>query len=134
MTPSELIILGRNDIRSDKFAAAAISYIYKAFGDIIRSKEIWPFSNKVNLGWQNSKGTEQDCLDAMDFLIRALEKYELEIEKETNQTNLSGDDFIKKLRYMLNNISKEIKIVNNTSDNINTTSNNVENEIDKLSE
>ena len=133
MTPSELIILGRNNIRSDKFAAAAISYIYKAFGDIVRSKEIWPFSNKVNLGWQNSKGTEQDCLDAMNFLVRALEKYEKEIEEETSKDTLSGDDFIKKLRYLLNNISKEIKIVNNTSDNINATSNNVENEIDKLS-
>jgi len=133
MTPTELIILERNDIRSDKFAAAAISYIYKAFGDIIRSKEIWPFSNKVNLGWQNSKGTEQDCLDAMNFLTRALEKYELELEEETNKTNLSGDDFIKKLRYLLNNISNEVKIANETSDNINATSNNVEEEINKLS-
>lgn len=132
MTANEVLVLNNDKIRSDKFAAAAISYIYKAFGDIIRSKEIWPFSNKVNLGWQNSKGTEQDCLDAMNFLVRALEKYEKEIEEETSKDTLSGDDFIKKLRYMLDNISKEIKIVNNTSDNINATSNNVENEIDKL--
>ena len=133
MTSNEILVLNNDKIRSDKFAAAAISYIYKAFGDIIRSKEIWPFSNKLNLGWQNSKGTEQDCLDAMNFLVRALEKYELELEEETNKTNLSGDDFIKKLRYLLNNISNEVKIANETSDNINATSNNVETEINKLS-
>lgn len=133
MTANEILVLNNDKIRSDKFAAAAISYIYKAFGDIIRSKEIWPFSNKVNLGWQNSKGTEQDCLDAMNFLVRALEKYELELEKETNKTNLSGDDFIKKLRYLLNNISNEVKIANETSENINATTDNVEEEINKLS-
>lgn len=133
MTSNEILVLNNDNIRSDKFAAAAISYIYKAFGDIIRSKEIWPFSNKVNLGWQNSKGTEQDCLNAMNFLIRALEKYELELKEETNKTNLSGDDFIKKLRYLLNNISNEVKIANETSDNINATSNNIEEEINKLS-
>ena len=45
MTPTELIILGRNDIRSDKFGAAAISYIYKAFGNFVASKECqYPYS------------------------------------------------------------------------------------------
>ena len=40
--------LNNENIKADRFAMAAISYIFKAFGDNIRSKEYLPCGDKVD--------------------------------------------------------------------------------------
>ena len=133
MTANELLALDNENIRSDKYAAAAISYIYKAFGDVIRSKEIWPFSNKLNLGWQNSNGTVQDCADAMQYLLKALDRYETEIaDTNINKITLSNDNFIKNLKKFVNKIDEDTEDSNQISDAIAAISSNVEHEINKI--
>ena len=60
-------IIENNNIHSDRYAMAAISCIFKAFGDPIRSKEFWPWGDKVQCPWTITKGTEKDIDDAEDY-------------------------------------------------------------------
>ncbi len=62
-------IIENENIRSDRYAMAAISFIFKAFGDSIRSKEYWPWGKDVQCEWTPSKGTSYDITQA-DLLLR----------------------------------------------------------------
>ena len=73
MTINEII--ENENIRSDRYAMAAISFIFKAFGDSIRSKEYWPWGKDVQCEWTPSKGTSYDITQADLLLRRAKNKF-----------------------------------------------------------
>ena len=73
MTINEII--ENENIRSDRYAMAAISYIFKAFGDSIRSKEYWPWGKDVQCEWTPSKGTSNDITQAELLLKRTKNKF-----------------------------------------------------------
>ena len=73
MTINEII--ENENIRSDRYAMAAISYIFKAFGDTNRSKEYWPWGRDVQCEWTPSKGTSNDITQAEQLLKRAKNKF-----------------------------------------------------------
>lgn len=138
MTNIESSILNNSKISSDKYGLAAVSYIYKAFGNFVRSKELWPFSEKLNQEWEESKGCEYDCVFAISLLLRALEKYREEIGKssqdsdstETDDTEnneeqkskyvLEDNNFVKLARFILKFAETNIDIINETSDAVNS--------------
>ena len=68
-------IIENENIRSDRYAMAAISFIFKAFGDSIRSKEYWPGGKDVQCEWTPSKGTSYDITQADLLLRRAKNKF-----------------------------------------------------------
>ena len=68
-------IIENENIRSDRYAMAAISFIFKAFGDSIRSKEYWPWGKDVQCKWTPSKGTSYDITQADLLLRRAKNKF-----------------------------------------------------------
>ena len=73
MTINEII--ENENIRSDRYAMAAISYIFKAFGDNNRSREYWPWGRDVQCEWTPSKGTSNDITQAELLLKRAKNKF-----------------------------------------------------------
>lgn len=73
MTINEII--ENENIRSDRYAMAAISYIFKAFGDSNRSREYWPWGKDVQCEWTSSKGTSSDITQAELLLKRAKNKF-----------------------------------------------------------
>lgn len=68
-------IIENENIRSDRYAMAAISFIFKAFGDSTRSKEYWPWGKDVQCEWTPSKGTSYDITQADLLLRRAKNKF-----------------------------------------------------------
>lgn len=56
-------MLANDNILADRFGMAAISYIFKAFGDDVRSKEYWPWSEKSNCMWPGVRGIDPDNKD-----------------------------------------------------------------------
>ena len=68
-------IIENENIRSDRYEMAAISFIFKAFGDSIRSKEYWPWGKDVQCEWTPSKGTSYDITQADLLLRRAKNKF-----------------------------------------------------------
>ena len=68
-------IIENENIRSDRYAMAAISFIFKAFGDSIRSKEYWPWGKDVQCEWTPSQGTSYDITQADLLLRRAKNKF-----------------------------------------------------------
>jgi len=120
-------ILEHKQIRSDRYAMAAISCIYKAFGDPIRSKECWPWGRDVQCEWLPSIGLQQDIMQAVQLLDRALERYEEEQEQISNNTyakindnNTMGDldKQIKSLKRRLNKATLNLGKFNKTSNSI----------------
>lgn len=73
MTINEII--ENENICSDRYAMAAISYIFKAFGDSNRSREYWPWGRDVQCEWTPSKGTSNDITQAELLLKRAKNKF-----------------------------------------------------------
>lgn len=126
------------NIKADRFALAAISYIFKAFGDNIRSKEYWPWGINVNFSWDNGKdqitddmfkdtnasswqtiGNKSDLTRAMLCLRQAQqrsEKEETEIIKANNYRS------IRDLQKRLNRISLRNRGINSSIENVNKTS------------
>jgi hypothetical protein len=104
---------------------AAISTIYKAFGDNVRSKEMWPWSERVGNDWQweKSKGTINDLRDAVDLIEYAVLRYELEMDAE-NQTHDIEDTyaFVKSLKRRINRVKNSINTAENITDAVNKTS------------
>lgn len=88
MTINEII--ENENIRSDRYAMAAISYIFKAFGDSTRSKEYWPWGKDVQCEWIPSKGTSDDIKQAELLLKRAKTKY----GEEEGKYSLISDKFV----------------------------------------
>lgn len=139
MTVDEIML--NENIRSDRYAMAAISFIFNAFGDPIRSKEYWPWGEKVQCAWRPTKGTDIDISYAKLLLERARIKYEEEIsENEENykiNTNIVMDDLrknIKQLQNRLNRVKINVKNIvsatselNNINDNTQKTVNDITN-------
>lgn len=126
------------NIKADRFALAAISYIFKAFGDNIRSKEFWPWGINVNFSWDNGKdqitddmfndtnasswqtiGNKSDLTRAMLCLRQAQQRSEKE---ETNIIKTNNYRNVRDLQKRLNRISLRNKGIISTTNNINKTS------------
>ena len=136
MTLNEII--EHEKIRSDRYALAAISHIYKAFGDPIRSKECWPWGRDVQCEWYPSQGTNKDITEAELLLERARIKFEEETSSTNEYANLTGnetmkDDFskeIKKLRKRLNKLTNNLSSINKSNTEINNISEDIDSKID----
>ena len=83
-------IIENENIRSDRYAMAAISFIFKAFGDSIRSKEYWPWGKDVQCEWTPSKGTSYDITQADLLLRRAKNKF----YEETGEYRSISDKYV----------------------------------------
>ena len=125
MTLTEII--EHENIRSDRYAMAAISHIYKAFGDSNRSKEYWPWGKDVQCEWYPSRGTNMDITEAELLLERARQKFEEETNstseytKLTVDTNMDYNKEIKQLQKRLNKFTRNLSTVtksNNAIQNI----------------
>ena len=112
-------ILENENIKADRFGMAAISYIFKAFGDNIRSKEYWPWGDKVDFPWQESNGLETDLTNAnlciTQAKIRSHEEEHIEIKRNNSNS-------IKDLKKRLDRINMNVKDADTLSQNINETS------------
>jgi hypothetical protein len=132
-------ILEHESIRSDRYALAAISHIYKAFGDPIRSKECWPWGRDVQFEWYPSQGTDKDITEAELLLERARTKFEEEISSDNEYTKLndnigSMDDLTKQaklLRNKLMKINRHINKINKSNENIIKVSEEIESKIEE---
>ena len=126
-------ILENNNIHSDKYARAAISHIYKAFGDNVRSKEWWPWGTSVPFKWYPSKGINTDILEA-ELL---LEKARIKSVGESN-TNINSSDLLSEIKSLANlnnylyDMKNNLKTVNNISDKINEISEETSSKIDNI--
>ena len=126
-------ILENNNIHSDKYARAAISHIYKAFGDNVRSKEWWPWGTSVPFKWYPSKGINTDILEA-ELL---LEKARIKSVGESN-TNINSSDFLSEIKSLANlnnylyDMKNNLKTINNISDKINEISEGTNSKIDNI--
>ena len=131
-------IIENNNIHSDRYAMAAISCIFKAFGDPIRSKEFWPWGDKVQCPWTITKGTEKDIDDAELLLERARLRYieensdPVQINDKTDTMTNSFSDQIKDLQNRINKLRLNTKKVNKASQNTIDVSKETQDSIDKL--
>ena len=119
-------------IKPDRFGMAAISTIYKAFGDNVRSKEMWPWSERVGNDWQweASQGIKKDLEYAISLINYALFKFELDKETENNEyETLSSDTLVKDLSHRLKKLQKSINTAEDITKAINNTSEYTENDI-----
>ena len=111
--------LNNENIKADRFGMAAISYIFKAFGDNIRSKEYWPWGDKIDFPWEESNGFETDLTNAnlciTQAKLRSHEEEHIEIKK-----NISNN--IKELKKRLERINMGVKNVDTVTQNIVNTS------------
>ena len=131
-------ILEHEKIRSDRYALAAISHIYKAFGDPIRSKECWPWGRDVQFEWYPSQGTNRDITEAELLLERARTKFEEETSSDKEYIKLndnikSMDDLTKQakaLRNRLIKVNRCINTINKSNENIIKVSEETESKID----
>ena len=131
-------ILEHDKIRSDRYALAAISHIFKAFGDPIRSKEYWPWGRDVQCEWYPTQGTNKDITEAELLLERARTKFEEEQNQDTIDykkitDSISMEDTfgkqIKDLRRRLRKLSRNAKDITKASENIINTSEEVDSKI-----
>ena len=129
-------IIENENIRSDRYAMAAISCIFKAFGDSIRSKEIWPWGKDVQCEWYPSKGTKIDILESELLLERSLKKIEEETVSE-NDKNIDNtyimnlDKNITELKRKLNKLQNNISNIKNISKEVINVSNETNSDINK---
>ena len=106
-------ILENENIKADRFGMAAISYIFKAFGDNVRSKEYWPWGDKVDFPWNSDKNAYlvrdegirlSDLSYALACLYKAYEIYlkeeefENKYEKSTNGLKKRIEELIKDIK------------------------------------
>lgn len=135
-------ILENENVKADRFGMAAISYIFKAFGDNIRSKEYWPWGDKIDFTWDNGKDTisgdkMQDALNIYDWatygnlsdLTRAMlclkeaqSRSQIEQETEKIEVKRNNSNSIKDLKKRLDRINMSVKDADTLSQNINETS------------
>lgn len=124
-------ILENENIRSDRYGMAAISYIFKAFGDPIRSKEYWPWGDKVDLPWKESIGFENDITSAMKLLTHARERYHKETKDPIIKTK--SKNTVKELKKRLMQLNANNILVNSsikTVINTNTDAEDIKNSIE----
>lgn len=131
--------LKNENIKPDRFGMAAISYIFKAFGDVIRSKEYWPWGETVNFSWDNGKDNisddqMQEALDISNWnsngnlgdLTRAmlcLKEAQVRSKEDSSiKIKQKNRNDIKALKKRLDQIALSTKRSNTISTNINATS------------
>ena len=112
-------IAQNENIKPDRFGMAAISFIFKAFGDNIRSKEYWPWGKDVQCRWATSKGTKKDLDDAIFLLKTAFNRIIESPETELVSTKLISERTLKeRLNLNITNTQSADKI----TDKVNETS------------
>ena len=103
-------------IKADRWGMAAISYIFQAFGDFIRSKEYWPWGETVNCEWEKVDPNiafkyAKLCLEEASG--RAAIDVINELKVDNNYTDFNNSiDTTKDLRY----VEESIKDIDNIND------------------
>jgi hypothetical protein len=115
-------ILENENIKSDRYGMAAIAYIYKAFGNMTKFRELWPWTE---IPTNDNEGFEYSITIAMQLLTRA--KGSKEAENNQNQIKLDNSVSIENLKKRLSQINRNLKSANKNSTNINNTSTDVNN-------
>lgn len=132
MTQAEVTeIINRPNIMPDRYGLAAISMIFKAFGDTVRAKETWPWSSKTRCPWTPSDGAIIDIDYAIQFLTRAKEIYEQETPAEPEEY-IPEDNQIKALNNRIKDLSLNITNVKEKSEDIIETSEDVTDKINRI--
>lgn len=125
MNISELI--ENKNIKADRFGMAAISYIFKAFGDNERSKYYWPFGKNTGVNWysewEDDGGKLKDLTIAFKLLLEAENRYNNTSNTDNITVSQTTSKTIKDFSKTLNILANKLKISNSTSKNINNTSN-----------
>ena len=111
------------NIRADRFAMAAISYIFKAFSDNERSKDYWPWSGKdaAYLEWEESTGKTNDLYMAIHLLTEAINRVnnensdggEIDDDPNNEKSNIF-DKTTKEYKRRINQITTNLKNLNNS--------------------
>jgi len=137
MTINEII--ENENIRSDRYAMAAISYIFKAFGDNNRSKEYWPWGRDVQCEWTSSKGTNNDITYAQLLLERARIKFDEEQTINNDYSKINDDIMtntfdkqMKELRRRINKLAINMKRINSSSQEVISVSNRANDVVDSV--
>jgi len=128
------------NIKSDRFAYAAISFIFKAYADNIRSKEYWPWNEILN--WNEFLGIpDNQILDANDYLSIARDLLMTASSRYSNENDTNNVDELKdkwehasknEYRRKLNQIKLSMNSSKNTSTNVNTTTIKFNNDADEI--
>ena len=120
------------NIKADRFGMAAISYIFKAFGDRIRSKEYWPWGRDINFPWDNETYDSYE-INYNKNLLLAIECLEEAISRLNNDTETQYNDIsTKSLEKRLALLKNKLKNINTISEKINETSKETKDKIDEL--
>ena len=137
MTINEII--ENENIRSDRYAMAAISYIFKAFGDSNRSREYWPWGRDVQCEWTSSKGTNNDITYAQLLLERARIKFDKEQIINNDYPKINDDIMtntfdkqMKELRRRINKLAINMKRINSSSQEVISVSNRANDVVDSV--
>lgn len=130
-------ILENENIKADRYGMAAISYIFKAFGDVVRSKEYWPWGDTVNFPWENDNNDIYG--DSLDSLTRAIlclntAKKRIRESENTNKIEIKKDtvNSVNSLKKRLSRIGFTNKNINNVTNSIESTSKDINDKINKL--
>ena len=113
-------ILENKNIKSDQYGMAAIAYVYKAFGDNIKYKELWPWVETIS----DTDGFDHDLTIAIQLLNKAKVRHNDEDEKISIKYDNSVS--IQNLKKRLSQINMNLKSANKNSTNINNASKEVE--------
>lgn len=129
-------MINNENIKADRFGMAAISYIFKAFGDDIRSKEYWPWSEKDNCRWPGLRGEYHSRDEYMMWAKRTLERasvnsYTVDDQTSNDEKNPIDISLIQLKERLKKSVDNVIDI-NDTNKNINKTSNEIHTKIDEL--
>ena len=125
------------NIRADRFAMAAISYIFKAFSDNKRSIDYWPWSGKdaEYLEWEDSTGKTNDLYMAIHLLTEAINRVnnentdsgEINDDPNNEKSNIfdkTTKEYKRRINQIttnLNNLNNSISITNKVSDKLQDT-------------
>lgn len=124
-------------IKADRFAMAAISYIFKAFSDNKRSIDYWPWSGKdaEYLEWEDSTGKTNDLYMAINLLTEAINRVnnentdsgEINDDPNNEKSNIfdkTTKEYKRRINQIttnLNNLNNSISVTNKVSDKLQDT-------------
>ena len=117
-------ILENDNIKADRFGMAAISYIYKAFGDDVRSKAYWPWSEKVNFPWSKTQGPIIDLNNAILCINKSITQLQNgEFDNFETSIIIAGDEAngsIREYRKQLRELETAITRIKETNEQLET--------------
>lgn len=131
-------ILAKTTIHADRYAMAAISYIYNAFGEITLSKECWPWGRDLQFEWQHINDANLAITYAQLMLEKAKNiNNDLSNNEDDTQDNINiSNELSNQLNILQKNIKKifeNINDINKSNEYINEVSHNVSNKISNIS-